>query len=373
MTLFGNGIFKIIWILAPILSLCLDLLIGDPGWLTHPVVVIGRYISFLERGLRRIFPKNKKGERTAGFILAALVCLTTALFYGGIYFLLFRWGSPTACILLLILEVFLGCQAIAVRDMLKESRNVYEKLLQDKKEAQKAEDTGDHLIEARKAVGRIVGRDTERLDEEGIIKACVESVAESFSDGMFAPMLCFSLGGAPFAFFYKSVNTMDSMVGYKNEKYRYFGTAAARADDLLNLIPSRLSALLIILAASILSKPSLKLPGEVKSLKAQGGKRCLDEGAGRRAFLIWKRDRRNHASPNSAQTESAMAGALGVSLAGGAYYFGEYYDKPTIGDPLRKIEKDDILRAGSLYLTASILGGIAGVIIRAVMMMFLFG
>ena len=185
------------------------------------------------------------------------------------------------------------------------------------------------LPAARKAVSRIVGRDTQNLTAEGVTKAAVETVAENASDGVIAPLLYMLIGGAPLALTYKAINTMDSMLGYKNEKYLYFGRAAAKLDDVANYIPSRLAALLWVAAAAFTGND------------AKG------------AWRIWRRDRRNHASPNSAQTESACAGALGVQLAGPAYYFGEYYPKPTIGDALRPIEPQDILRANRMMYVAS--------------------
>ncbi len=177
---------------------------------------------------------------------------------------------------------------------------------------------------ARQAVGRIVGRDTEALTREGVIRAAVETVAENASDGVIAPLFYMMLGGAPLALTYKAVNTMDSMVGYKNERYLHFGRAAAKLDDAANCLPSRIAALLWVAAAALTGND------------AKG------------AWRIWRRDRRNHASPNSAQTESACAGALGVQLAGPATYFGQYYDKPTIGDATRPIEPEDILRANRM-------------------------
>ena len=208
-------------------------------------------------------------------------------------------------------------QALAAKGLVQESTNVYAELKKD------------DLPAARKAVSRIVGRDTEALTAEGVTRAAVETVAENASDGVIAPLLYMLLGGAPLALTYKAINTMDSMLGYKNEKYLYFGRAAAKLDDVANYIPSRLAALLWIMAAAFTRND------------AKG------------AWRIWRRDRRNHASPNSAQTESACAGALGVQLAGPAYYFGEYYPKPTIGDPLRPIEPEDILRADRMMYVAS--------------------
>ena len=189
-------------------------------------------------------------------------------------------------------------------------------------------------------MSRIVGRDTEALTAEGVTRAAVETVAENASDGVIAPLLYMLLGGAPLALTYKAINTMDSMLGYKNEKYLYFGRAAAKLDDVANYIPSRLAGLLWVMAAALTGN------------SASG------------AWRIWRRDRRNHASPNSAQTESACAGALGVQLAGPAYYFGEYYPKPTIGDPLRPIEPKDILRADRMMYAESLLALAAGLALR---------
>ena len=211
---------------------------------------------------------------------------------------------------------------------MQESTNVYAELKKGS------------LPAARKAVSRIVGRDTEALTAEGVTKAAVETVAENASDGVIAPLLYMLLGGAPLALTYKAINTMDSMVGYKNEKYLCFGRAAAKLDDAANYIPSRLAALFWIMAAAFTRNDV------------------------RGAWRIWRRDRRNHASPNSAQTESACAGALGVQLAGPAYYFGEYYLKPTIGDPLRPIEPEDILRADRMMYAASGLALAFGCAIR---------
>ncbi len=192
------------------------------------------------------------------------------------------------------------------------------------------------LTGARQAVSRIVGRDTEALTAEEVAKAAVETVAENFSDGVAAPLFYMLLGGAPLALAYKAVNTMDSMVGYKNDRYRHFGRAAAKLDDGANFIPSRLAALAWI-----------------------GGAAIAGQDAGN-AWRIWRRDRRNHASPNSAQTESACAGALGVRLGGPARYFGKLYEKPTIGDALRPVEPEDIPRANRTLYAAAVLALTAG-------------
>ena len=236
------------------------------------------------------------------FLLTGLVC----------------WGAARLHPLLgLAVQMFWCGQALAARGLVQESTNVYIELKKP------------DLPGARKAVSRIVGRDTAELTAEGVTKAAVETVAENASDGVIAPLLYMLIGGAPLALTYKAINTMDSMLGYKNERYLYFGRVPAKLDDAANYLPSRLAALLWVAAAAFTHND------------AKG------------AWKIWRRDRRNHASPNSAQTESACAGALGVQLAGHAYYFGEYYAKPTIGDALRPIEPEDILRANQMMYVAS--------------------
>ena len=243
----------------------LDAIFGDPAWLPHPVVYMGKAISRLEKFLRARLPKTPQGELLGGAVLAFCLPVGTLLLTG-----LVCWGAAMLHPLLgLAVQMFWCGQALAAK---------------------------------------------------GLVQA---------SDGVIAPLLYMLLGGAPLALTYKAINTMDSMLGYKNEKYLYFGRAAAKLDDVANYIPSRLAALLWIMAAAFTRND------------AKG------------AWRIWRRDRRNHASPNSAQTESACAGALGVQLAGPAYYFGEYYPKPTIGDPLRPIEPEDILRADRMMYVAS--------------------
>ena len=201
------------------------------------------------------------------------------------------------------------------------------------------------LEEARKAVSMIVGRDTAALTEEGVTKAAVETVAENASDGVIAPMLYMAIGGAPLMFLYKGINTMDSMLGYKNDRYLYFGRCAAKLDDAANYLPSRISGGLMVLAA------------------------YFSGFDGWNAWKIFRRDNRNHASPNSAQTESVMAGALDVQLAGNAYYFGKLYEKPTIGDPIRLIEQEDIRRANRLLYATAITGVVLFLLIRIVLIL----
>ena len=291
----------------------LDALFGDPAWLPHPVVYMGKAISKLEKFLRPRLPKTPQGELLGGAIVAFCLPVGTFLLTG-----LVCWGAARLHPLLgLAVQMFWCGQALAARGLVQESTNVYIELKKP------------DLPGARKAVSRIVGRDTAELTAEGVTKAAVETVAENASDGVIAPLLYMLIGGAPLALTYKAINTMDSMLGYKNEKYLYFGRVPAKLDDVANYIPSRLAGLLWVAAAA------------------------LTGNSARGAWKIWRRDRRRHASPNSAQTESACAGALGVQLAGPAYYFGQYYPKLTIGDALRPIEPEDILRANQMMYVAS--------------------
>ena len=305
----------------------LDALFGDPAWLPHPVVYMGKAISKLEKFLRPRLPKTPQGELLGGAIVAFCLPVGTFLLTG-----LVCWGAARLHPLLgLAVQMFWCGQALAARGLVQESTNVY-------KELKKPDLPG-----ARKAVSRIVGRDTADLTAEGVTKAAVETVAENASDGVIAPLLYMLIGGAPLALTYKAINTMDSMLGYKNERYLYFGRVPAKLDDAANYIPSRLAGLLWVAAAA------------------------LTGNSARGAWKIWRRDRRRHASPNSAQTESACAGALGVQLAGPAYYFGQYYPKLTIGDALRPIEPEDILRANRMMVAESILALAIGLGLRVLL------
>lgn len=305
----------------------LDALFGDPAWLPHPVVYMGKAISKLEKFLRPRLPKTPQGELLGGAIVAFCLPVGTFLLTG----LVCRGAARLHPLLGLAVQMFWCGQALAARGLVQESTNVY-------KELKKPDLPG-----ARKAVSRIVGRDTAELTAEGVTKAAVETVAENTSDGVIAPLLYMLIGGAPLALTYKAINTMDSMLGYKNEKYLYFGRVPAKLDDVANYIPSRLAALLWVAAAAFTGND------------AKG------------AWRIWRRDRRRHASPNSAQTESACAGALGVQLAGPAYYFGQYYPKLTIGDALRPIEPEDILRANRMMYAESILALAIGLGLRVLL------
>ena len=297
------------------LALGIDAALGDPSWIRHPVIIIGSAINRLEDTLRQRLPNSPAGERHAGRLLVlAMTGGTLAVSYGAMW-----CAGKISPLLQAGLEVWWGWQSLAMRGLWQEADNVERQL------------RTASLDDSRAAVGRIVGRDTERLDERGVARAAVESVAESFSDGVVAPMLYLFVGGAPLALCYKAVNTMDSMVGYKNDRYLDFGRAAAHADDVANFVPSRIAAILLVIAAGL----------------------CGADVCG--AWRIWRRDRRRHASPNSAQTESAMAGALGIELGGPAWYFGMYHDKPTIGDDTREPVPADIGRARRIMVVGSVL------------------
>ena len=422
----------------------LDAIFGDPAWLPHPVVYMGKAISALEKRLRARLPKTPEGELWGGRILA--FCLPVGTFV--LTSLVCMGAAALHPLLGLAVQMFWCGQALAAKGLVQESMNVYRELTKPDLPAARiavsrivgrdtealtaegvtkaavetvAENASDGVIAplfymllggailafclpvgtflltslvclgaaalspwlglavqmfwcgqalaakglaqestrvyrelikpdlpaARRAVSRIVGRDTQNLTLEGVTKAAVETVAENASDGVIAPLLYMLLGGAPLALTYKAINTMDSMLGYKNEKYLYFGRAAAKLDDAANYLPSRIAGLLWAAAAALTGN------------SASG------------AWKIWRRDRRNHASPNSAQTESACAGALGVQLAGPACYFGEYYDKPTIGDPLRPIEPEDIRRANRMMYAESLLALAIGLAIRLAVCRFM--
>jgi adenosylcobinamide-phosphate synthase len=299
----------------------LDCVLGDPLNRLHPVVLMGKLIFFLEKKLRSRFPRTSRGERTAGLVMALAVPLISA--GAGLLLLLLAWRVHPWVYFLL--STFLCWQCFAVRCLMTEAKKVVTCLERE------------GLCAGRRQVSLLVGRDTEELTEEQVVKAAVETVAENTSDGVIAPLFWMTLGGAAGGLFYKAINTMDSMVGYKNDRYLHFGRAAAKLDDAANYIPARLSAVAMIASAFLLK---------------------LD---GKNAFRIWRRDRRNHASPNSAQTESACAGALGVRLGGNASYFGKLCEKPTIGDPLRPVERTDVDRACRLmYGTSGLLLALYG-------------
>ena len=297
----------------------LDQIFGDPYFLPHPIRGIGWLIATIEKKLRQgnaqvasqeISPERAATERRQGRMLVIFVLLLT----GMLTTLLLFGAYAIHPYLGLAVEAVMTYQILAARCLQVESEKVRKQL------------TAGSLEGARRAVSMIVGRDTQQLTAEGVAKAAVETVAENTSDGVIAPMLYTALGGPALGFLYKAVNTMDSMIGYKNEKYLHFGRAAAKLDDVVNYLPARISALLMIGTALISGK----------------------DYSGKQAWKIWRRDNRKHASPNSAQTESVCAGALGVQLAGDASYFGKIVKKPYIGDSTRAVEPEDIRRTNRL-------------------------
>ena len=316
-------------VIPMILGFILDSFIGDPYNLPHPIRLIGKMISFLEKKVRKHFDNLFAG----GVFLSLTVIFLPTI----ISFLVLLVSYKINLFLGLIIESILCYYFFAAKCLYKESMKVYTAI--------KKED----IEEARKAVSMIVGRDTESLDREGIIKAAVETVAENSSDGVTAPLLFIAVGGAAAGCFYKSVNTLDSMIGYKNEKYSELGRFAAKLDDIMNFIPSRLTAVFMIVVSPLVKADQ------------------------KNAFRIWKRDRFNHASPNSAQTESACAGALHIRLAGDAYYFGKLCRKPYIGDSDRKIENEDIKRANKLMYLSSVLMLIVLSVIKCIIGGVFFG
>ena len=308
-------------IFAFIAGFVLDLLIGDPHFIPHPVRLIGSLISSLDKRLncdagynisekKLNLIKYKRGMLLVFTVIFATFAISVIIIVAAYSINLYAG---------VIAEAVMTWQILATKCLRVESMRVYDALRTDGVDA------------GRRAVSMIVGRDTSVLDAAGITRAAVETIAENTSDGVIAPMLYTAIGGPVLGFVYKAVNTMDSMLGYKNDKYMYFGRFAARLDDVVNFIPARISAYLMIAAAFI-------------------GGRQFD---GKNAYSIFKRDRFNHASPNSAQTESVYAGALRVQLAGDAVYFGKLVKKKYIGDGLREIEYEDIKRANRLmYITA---------------------
>lgn len=312
-----------------IIGFILDCIFGDPYNFPHPVRLIGKLISNLEKLMRNLFPEKL-------YLGGILMSLSVMLVSTAIPLCILAVCYKISVIPGIIAESVMCWYLIAPKCLKTESMKVY-----------KAVSEND-IKKSRKAVSMIVGRDTEKLDFEGIIKATVETVAENTSDGVTAPIFYMAFGGATLGFLYKSVNTMDSMVGYKNEKYKDFGRFPAKLDDILNYIPSRLTAILMIISAYILKYD------------------------GKSAYKIWKRDRFKHASPNSAQTESVCAGALNIRLAGDAYYFGELHKKPYIGDNIRPVKKEDIIRANRLMYMTTALMLILSVIFRIIIFGVIF-
>lgn len=306
-----------------ILAFILDLFIGDPGWLPHPVRAMGWLIKKIEDILRGNIRKKERIEKLSGlFLVITVVVLTYVPFYILNSLLLFPSSSSTINFLTILMMIYLISTTIAVKGLTDSARLVI-KYVNDR-----------NLKEARKRVSHIVGRDTEKLDERGILKATIESLAENASDGIIAPIFYFVIGGLPLAMTYKAINTMDSMLGYKNDKYRYFGWAAARLDDIANYIPARITGVLIVISSFLIA--IFKNP--VYALRIT-----------HHALHIMLSDGRKHPSPNSGIPEAAMAGALGVRLGGPATYGGILVEKPYIGID-RKAETWSSSISGNLYL-----------------------
>ena len=410
-------------IIVLFIAAAVDLIIGDPHGLWHPVQGIGSLISVSERSLRSLFavPPRQDGaagegvkirERIAGILMVFLVLLMSTV---AVIFLLKVCGRIHLYLRLLAEGILCG-RLLALRSLGEAGFSVRDPLLQNDIEG------------ARKAVSMIVGRDTDRLDEEGIARAAVETVAENTSDGVTAPLFYMILFGGIGGIFYKAVNTMDSMTGYKNARYRFFGTAAARLDDVMNFIPARLTALIMILAcylpgketACISTQEPPKEPEEPEESKepedaetasrktgaegiknagtaskktgaegiknagtaqkktaAEGGSlerdsysRCVLLPDGAEAFRIWRRDRLKSPSPNSAQTESVCAGALHLRLLGDTWYFGELHHKQEIGDGGRKTEPADITRTVRLMNRTAFLMFALGIAVLALAGLF---
>jgi len=304
-------------------AVVLDLIFGDPHWLPHPICLIGNMISFLEKKIRGVLKKEFLG----GMLLALIVGVLSF----SIPFILLYIAYRLNFYIGLLIETYFCYQILAIKSLKTESMKVYHPLM------------SGNLTEARKYLSYIVGRDTQSLDEKAIMKGAVETVAENTTDGVVAPLFFMAIGGAPLAFLYKAINTMDSMIGYKNDKYFYFGKFAARLDDVANFIPARIAAIAMIIATFVLR---------------------LDT---KNAIKIYVRDRKKHKSPNSAQTESICAGAFDIQLAGDAYYFGKLTKKPTIGDDIRDIKPGDIIWANRLMYVTAIFVALVAIIIRGVL------
>ncbi len=298
---------------AMLLGFLLDGLLGDPRTIPHPVVCMGKLISWLEKAFRALFPKTRLGENLAGGCIWLVTVAVSFLIPWG----LLKLAGMVSPWLRLLLQAIFCWQVLAAKSLRQESMKVYEALK-----------TGT-IEDARYAVSMIVGRDTQSLDADAVTRAAVETVAENCSDGVIAPMLYFALGGGPLAFAYKAVNTMDSMLGYVEPPYQNVGLIPARMDDVCNYLPARISGIMMLLAGGLLG------------LNFRNG------------WKIFLRDRYNHASPNSAQTESVCAGLLGLRLAGDACYHGVLHKKKYIGDALRPITPEDIpLSDRLMYATA---------------------
>jgi adenosylcobinamide-phosphate synthase len=311
---------------AIVCGFILDVIFGDPLWLPHPICLIGNLIGFLEKKLRKIAGENSSNLLVAGFLLVAIVLV---LSFAIPYYIL-DFAKSFNPWLAFIIETIMFYQIFAIKSLKEESEKVYDKLV------------NSTIEKARVQLSWIVGRDTAELSKDEVTKGTIETIAENTADGVIAPMFFMFIGGAPLAFLYKGINTMDSMVGYKNDKFLYFGRCAAKLDDLANFIPARITAVLMIMATFIL-KYNYK-----------------------NAIKIFLRDRYKHLSPNSAQTESVVAGALGITLGGGHYYFGKFVPKEIMGDNLNKVSTEDIKKTNKIMYLSATIGLVIFVIIKGI-------
>jgi adenosylcobinamide-phosphate synthase len=323
----------------------LDLLFGDPHWLPHPVRIIGQLIQRFELILRNI-AKTPRTEKIAGVVLVFFIVSLVFILSHSIILFAYWLNSPLG----FAISALLAYTTLAARGLADAARSVLKKL-----------DQGD-IAGARNELSMIVGRDTQTLDESEIIRAVVETVAENASDGVIAPLLYLAIGGPPLALAYKAVNTLDSMVGYKNERYLHFGWAAARLDDLANLVPARIAAVLICFSASIFRRLR-SAANNVLSVFQVSAKLRTTNVELQSPWRILYRDHGNHPSPNSGYPEAAMAGALGIRLGGPSTYAGQLSRKPYIGDPAGPIAKKHIEKSiRLLYSATSVAVAVAGTI-----------
>ncbi|MBF0779510.1 MULTISPECIES: adenosylcobinamide-phosphate synthase CbiB [unclassified Granulicatella] len=309
-------------IIAILIAFVLDLCIGDPYSWPHPVKAIGHYIT--------LFLKLKEKWKINPYIIGIILWLTTVGLTVGISALVLHIGATVHPILYWILWVYMAYTSLATRSLAYEAKKVYQKLTQGT------------LDEARTQVGMIVGRETAQLSKEEICKATIETVAENASDGVIGPLMCLFIGGPILAMGYKAINTLDSMVGYKHERYYKIGFTSAKIDDIVNLVPARVTFVMLLLATHVLQY-------DVKQV----------------ARLAW-RDRYNHASPNSAFPESVVAAALRIQLGGVHVYHGELVEKQTIGDNSRQVDTIDIMHTVTMLYIATCLSVILGSIVSLV-------
>lgn len=358
------------------LAFLIDLLIGDPRWLPHPVRLMGFLIERLELILRKVF-RGAFLERIGGIVLV-LFMVSFTFFVSCLIVLLYRKIVKEEAMIVrtiaLVLFVLLLSLTIATRGLITSSLEVINHLKDGR------------LYQARRSLSKIVGRDTENLSEEGVLRATLETLSENLSDGIVAPLFYLTIGGLPLAMTYKAINTMDSMIGYKDERYRYFGWAAARLDDIVNFIPARLSAVLIIIAIFFIetSKHIYKLFDELVFKKPAPCRRFLiltifmvydfllilkdiiERGYlfSKRSLFVTLMNGRNHSSPNSGYPEAALAGAIGVKLGGPSTYRGVVVEKPYIGISTRPITPGLAKEAINLITLSALMAGFFAALVR---------